>query len=103
MKPEASSHEFSFLDLGITPWTVLVTCLIPLLLLMWFKKTYPTAKLAALSAVPFLTTLLLPLMPSWWWVVVALLASSIALVACIDLLTLASARTLQARRCARRG
>lgn len=80
--------EFSFLDWGITPWTVLAACLIPLVLLMVFQSIFPTKRAAYAAAIPFLLSLPLPWMPAWWWMLVAFTGSVVGLIAVADLLTL---------------
>jgi uncharacterized protein (DUF58 family) len=88
MNSEPAAASFSLLDWGITPWTVFLACLIPLVALMWFGRTYPTKRMAWLSSLPFLLSLPLPLMPEWWWLVVALAGAGIGLILAVDLLTL---------------
>ncbi len=98
MNSTEAGTSFSLLDWGITPWTVLLACLIPLVLLMWFGRTYPTRRTAWLSSIPFLLSLPLPMMPEWWWLVAALAGTSIGLFLAIDLLTLPLPKDLHIER-----
>ncbi len=89
---------FSFLDWGITPWTVLICCLVPLLLLMRFQRIFPTERTAVLAALPFVLALPLPWLPPWWWVLSATAGGIIALVAVADLFSLPTLDRLQIHR-----
>lgn len=88
MDREQTALQFSLLEWGITPWTVLLSALIPLVLLMRLQRTFPTRRLATLSALPFVLALPLPWMPDWWWLVSATAGGAIGLVATADLLSL---------------
>ena len=87
--------HFSWFDWGITPWTILCLCLIPLMLLVVVRKTYPTTRFAALAVVPLL--LALPL-PDWWWLLPAGLGAGLAFLGCIDLITVPNATHLRVHR-----
>ncbi|HAC89898.1 MAG TPA: DUF58 domain-containing protein [Planctomycetaceae bacterium] len=97
--PNAAA-EFSLIDWGITPWTALLACALPLLALIFFQRIYPTGRLAWLASIPFWLSLLIPWSwsPSWWWMMVALSALVIALLAVMDLLTLPALGSLQVSR-----
>jgi hypothetical protein len=97
--PNAAA-EFSLIDWGITPWTALLVCALPLLALMFFQRIYPTGQFAWLASIPFWLSLLIPWSwsPSWWWMMVALSALVIALLAALDLLTLPALGSLQVSR-----
>jgi uncharacterized protein (DUF58 family) len=84
----AVDSGFSLLDWGITPWTVLALFLVPLLLLIYLQRIYPTRRMFALAAIPFLLCLPIPAFPAWWWLIPALSGVTAAIVAAIDLLLL---------------
>ncbi len=90
MLPEPVAEPFSLIQWGITPWTVMLACVVPLLLLMILGKTFPSSRLAGLAAIPFALSLLGLWLPEWWWMVVSIVAAGLALLAVIDLLTLPS-------------
>ncbi len=98
MKPDTSGSAFSLFEWGITPWTVLVACLVPLLLLMWLGKTFPSSRMAWLVSVPFLLSLPLPWIGDWWWLVVGAISAGIGLVLVIDLLTLPNVSSIHVER-----
>lgn len=98
MTPDEISEQFSLLDLGVTPWTVMIACAVPLVLLMRFKSTYPTRIFAGIVAVPFLAALPIGLLPDWWWIVLGLSGVAIAAVALVDLLTIPSFRDVRIER-----
>ena len=84
---EASTVDtFSLLDWGVTPWTVFVAFLVPLLLLAFIRKTYPTLRLALLAGIPLVVALPSPVVPRWWWMVVCGFGAAVALLALVDLL-----------------
>ncbi len=89
MNPEQTS-QFSLLEWGITPWTVLLLCLAPLLFLVRNQKIYPTKLLAWYTGLPLVLSVPLPWMPDWWWLVVAFAGAVVALIATADLTTLPS-------------
>jgi uncharacterized protein (DUF58 family) len=97
MSPDALTG-FSLIDYGITPWTVLLLCLLPLLLLIRFQSIYPTGRTAWLTAVPLLLSLPLPWMPSWWWMVPASAGAVLAIVLVADLLSLPDVRKIRVDR-----
>lgn len=97
MTPETQT-TFSLLDWGITPWTVLVLCLIPLALLMWLQSIFPTKQLAFLAGIPFILSLPLPMLPPWWWMVVAFSGCVVSLIAVADLLTLPALKNVHIER-----
>lgn len=86
----SNSSQFSFLDWGITPWTFLVLCAIPLLVLAFLQGIYPTKRSVRLSAIPFLLSLLIPWSwsPPGMWMLPAIVGVAIAVLAFVDLLTL---------------
>lgn len=96
----SASQTFSFLDWGITPWTVLGICLVPLLALMFFQRTYPTRKMVGAAAIPFVLTLGIPWSwsPDWWWILIALVGAALALVVLLDLFSIPLARQVQVSR-----
>lgn len=85
-------------DWGITPWTVLLVCFIPLLLLIRFQATYPTNRAAWLVCVPFALSLLVPWLQGGWWMVVALVGAALGLALTVDLLTLPKLQQISVRR-----
>jgi uncharacterized protein (DUF58 family) len=97
MKPGIES-TFSLLSWGITPWTLLVLCLVPLLLLVRLQSIYPTQRLALLAGLPFLLSLPTPWIPEWWWMVPAVAGAVLALVAAGDLLSLPNVASIHVQR-----
>lgn len=90
--------SFTLLEWGITPWTVLFACLIPLALLMYFQRIFPTHRSSVAVAVPLCLTIPLPWASDWWWMVPASFGAFIALVHVTDLLTLPSAKDFKLTR-----
>ena len=88
------AETINFESYGLTPWTILIVLLAPLLGLMVWGATFPTRRLGYLFAIPCLATVLLPAMPSWWWMVVAVIDALVLLVAFADLLTIPPLRAL---------
>ncbi|MBX3422552.1 MAG: DUF58 domain-containing protein [Pirellulaceae bacterium] len=84
----------------MTPWTALLVCVAPLLILVIAQHTYPTGRSVAAASTPLLLSLLVPWSwsPSWWWMVVLLSGLLLALVAVIDLFTLPVPSGLHATR-----
>ncbi len=95
---EPTEPTFSFEQWGLTPWTVMVLAMLPLLLMMGVSRTYPTRRLAAIFALPVLLTLLVPAMPSWWWIVAVSVDGIVFVVALVDLLTIPQLRSLTVER-----
>lgn len=98
MRPDTNDSAFSLLQWGITPWTVLIVCLVPLLLLIWIGSTFPSRRMVLVVSVPFLLSLPLPWIGDWWWMVVAVSGAVLALVLVIDLLTLPRTSVIQVER-----
>lgn len=101
MPPQSNAAaEFSLMDWGITPWTALLVCAVPLLGLMFFQRIYPTLRFAWIASLPFWLSLMIPWSwsPVWWWMMVALSAVFIALLAAVDLFTLPIPSQLQVTR-----
>ena len=88
----------SLLEWGITPWTVLFACLVPLAMLMYFQRIFPTRRSALAVAIPLLLTLPLPWLPNWWWMAPAICGALVALMHVVDLLTLPSAKDFRVSR-----
>jgi uncharacterized protein (DUF58 family) len=82
--------RFSLLDWGITPWTVMIVCLIPIIALIILNRIYPSRQAVWAASIPLLLSLGIPWSwsPDWWWAVVGLSGAGVALVALIDLFTL---------------
>ncbi len=97
MNPEPQS-QFSLLEWGITPWTVLLVALLPLFLLTYYQSTFPTRRLILLASVPVLLALPLPWLPAWWWRVVAVSGATLAVHAVLDLLTLPATHRVELKR-----
>lgn len=97
MPPEPQT-QFSLLDWGITPWTVLIACIVPLVLLIRLQSIFPTKRTALLACVPFVLTLPLPWLPDWWWMVAATAGAVLALAMVIDLLSIPSIRDVAIER-----
>lgn len=73
---------------AIGPWSVLFASLVPLILLVLWKKNYPTRRMGLLFSLPCLAGLLIPIMPAGYWpfvVGVDILATVLALA---DLVTI---------------
>lgn len=64
----ANKDHLSILEWGITPWTVLILCALPLLILIGFG-IYPTRRTALLTAIPFALSLFVPWAWDWYWVI----------------------------------
>ncbi len=94
----ATETTVSLLDWGITPWTLLVLCLIPLALLIRLQAIYPTQRLAWLAAIPFLLSFPTPWIPSWWWMVPATAGAALAVAAAVDLLSLPTIKNIHIQR-----
>lgn len=93
MKPPALPVEehlepFSILHWGLTPWTVLLMCLLPLVLLMAVGRIFPTRRMVALAALPLLLSLPTAWLPTWWIGCVAVVGVALVLIVTIDLFTL---------------
>jgi uncharacterized protein (DUF58 family) len=90
MFTDNQSEPFSILDWGITPWTVLLLCAAPLLLLVLLQRIYPSKRAAWLSVIPFVLSLLVPWSwsPAWMWLIPTFAAALLMAVAMIDLLLL---------------
>jgi uncharacterized protein (DUF58 family) len=97
-EPTIASPTFSLLDWGITPWTVMGLCLLPLVLLMFFRRAFPTQRLAWMTGVIVLFALPVPWMPTWWWYVPALLGAGLASIAVIDLVLIPAGSQLHFER-----
>ncbi len=98
MKPDAVDSAFSLFEWGITPWTVLVASLLPLLLLMKFGRTFPSFRMAFATSVPFVLALPIPWAHDWWWLLVSAVGAIIALILVVDLLTLPNLSSLHVER-----
>ena len=98
--PTASdaTEPFSLIQWGITPWTIMLVCLIPLILLISFGRTYPSHRMALLASIPFALAIPIPWLPEWWWMVVSLVAAGLAVFAAVDLLTLPQPSCLSIQR-----
>lgn len=94
MPTSPTPTQFSLIDWGITPWIVMLACLVPLVLLMVLGKTFPSSRLAALAAIPFLLSLPIPWAIEAWWVVVAAVATVLGLWATFDLFTIPNPNAL---------
>lgn len=96
MQPNETA--FSFEQYGLTPWTVMVFAMLPLLVLMVVSRTYPTRRLAAIFTVPVLLTLLIPAMPAWWWILAVLSDVLLMVLALADLLSIPPLKSLSVER-----
>ncbi len=84
------TFQFSLVEWGVTPWTVLFVSLLPLVLLIRFQRIFPARRTAWLVAIPLVLALPIPFAPIYWWMVPALAGAVIALLMVADLLTLPS-------------
>ncbi len=103
MNPDALPSEgpvepFSILQWGLTPWLLLLLCLLPLVLLMVVARVYPTRRMIGLAALPLLFSLPTPWLPSWWISGVAVVGLGLLLIVAIDLLTLPRPGSIQVQR-----
>ncbi len=100
MSDSAASQvtEFSLLNWGITPWTVLILCLVPLLLLMLVLRVFPTKRLVFLALIPFGLCLPIPMAPDWWWLVPAIGGAVAGLIAIMDLFSLPAPASIHIER-----
>ncbi len=76
----------------------MLACLVPLLLLMQFGKTFPSWRMAVLASLPFALSLPLPWMFDAWWLVLAWVGAIVCLVLSLDLLTLPNLANLHIER-----
>ncbi len=81
-----------------SPWTILMVLLIPLALLAWRWKTYPTMLAAYLFAAASLSTAFVIIFPKVGWVMVALFDMLVVFLMFIDLLSLPRLRSLTIER-----
>ena len=89
MQPnEVVVEPFSVLQWGITPWTVLLLCLLPLGLLMVLGRTFPSRRMVWLASLPLILSLPIPWLWSWWPWGVAVVGMALALLVTIDLFSL---------------
>ncbi len=95
---DTTAEAFSFEQLGVTPWSVMILSLVPLALIILFSRTYPTRLMAAVFAIPVTATLILPLMPEWWWILVACIDLVVIILALIDLLSIPKLTSLEVER-----
>lgn len=95
---EPTKLSFTFEQIGLTPWTVMVLAFLPLVALMAISRTFPTRRLAAVFVVPVLLTMLIPMMPFWWWAVTAAADTLVLIVALGDLLTIPLLKSLTIER-----
>jgi uncharacterized protein (DUF58 family) len=98
MPAEATIEPFSLIQWGITPWTVMLACLIPLVLLMLVGQTFPSKRLAGLAAIPFVLSLPIPWAVDTWWMVVAVVAAGLGLWIVVDLFSLPAPHTVHVMR-----
>jgi uncharacterized protein (DUF58 family) len=98
MPAEVTAEPFSLIQWGITPWTVMLACLIPLVLLMLLGQTFPSKRLAGLATIPFILSLPIPWATDTWWMVVALVAAGLGLWIVVDLFSLPATNTLHVAR-----
>jgi uncharacterized protein (DUF58 family) len=92
------SAEQTIYQMGVSPWLLMALAVVPLVLLMWLRKTFPTGRLALLAAVPFLMSLLIPWLPAWWWYLVVGADIAIVIVATVDAGTLPDVTQLHLER-----
>lgn len=99
---EMAAEPFSVLQWGITPWTVLLLGLLPLLLLMALGRTFPSRRMVWLAALPLLLSLPIPWLSSgsasWWGWGVAVVGIALALIVTLDLFTLPLPRLIRVER-----
>jgi uncharacterized protein (DUF58 family) len=87
LMPADKAASFSIFDWGVSPGLLLILALVPLVLLMLLRKTYPAPRMALLMAIPFLLTLPLPWLPIAWWYMVLFADILFVIAAIVDLLT----------------
>jgi len=86
--PPESAEQATVYELGISPWLLMLAVLVPLVLMMVLRRTFPTGRMTLLAVLPFAMTLVIPWLPVWWWYVVVLVDSAILLAALVDAGTL---------------
>lgn len=79
---------FAAFDWSVTPWVLMLLFLIPLLLLAWLRRVYPTSRLAVLFCIPLLLSIFVPWTANWWLSVVFAIDGAVAVLAIIDGCTL---------------
>ena len=87
MTPE-SAENVTVYELGISPWLLMLALLVPLVLLMFFGRTFPTRRMTLLAVFPLLMTFAIPWLPLWWWYLVVLFDTAILFAAIADVWTL---------------
>ncbi|MCA9181013.1 MAG: hypothetical protein KDA51_06150, partial [Planctomycetales bacterium] len=99
---EMAIEPFSVLQWGITPWTVLLLCLLPLVLLVSLGRTFPSRRMVWLAALPLIVSLPIPWLTSgwanWWGWTVAALGFALALIVTLDLFSLPLPRLIHVER-----
>jgi uncharacterized protein (DUF58 family) len=84
----ASAEKVSVYELGISPWLLMLAALVPLIALMWARRTFPTVRFALAALLPFFMSLAIPWLPGGWWYVILVIDAGIVVFAFVDLWTL---------------
>ncbi len=96
--PVESAEKISVYELGVSPWLLMLAALLPLVLLMWWRKIFPTGRFALAAVVPLLMSLAIPWLPNPWWYVIATVDLTIVVVAIVDLWTLPDHKNIHVSR-----
>ena len=96
--PIESAKKITVHELGISPWLLMLAALVPLLVLMWWRKTFPTGRFAQVAVFPFLMSLAIPWLPELWWYCIAAVDIVIVAAALFDLFTLPDHKHVQVSR-----
>lgn len=96
--PVEKSGIDSVYELGVSPWLLLLIALVPLVLLLWGWKIFPTGRLAVAAVVPFAMSLAIPWLPPAWWYFIALIDAAIVVAAIADLWTLPDPKQIHVAR-----
>lgn len=96
--PVESAGKITVHELSVSPWLLMLAVLLPLILLMWWRKIFPTSRLAFVAMLPLAMSLAIPWLPDLWWYFIAAVDVSIVVIALIDLWTLPDHKHIQVAR-----
>lgn len=86
--PAENAGATSVYELGVSPWLLMLAALAPLIALIWFRKVFPTGRLALAAAIPFFLSLAIPWLPNAWWYVIIGVDVAIVIISIVDIWTL---------------
>ena len=96
--PVESAESVPVHELGISPWLLMLAALVPLVVLMWMRKIFPTGRFALVAFSPFLMSLAIPWLPDAWWYSIAVIDFTIVVAAIFDLWTLPDLKLIHVTR-----